>query len=288
MLVKFRRRNKEEIELVRNASLPAVQNFILYLYQRGFLKDFEVKDNGKGKLSVSGFSVHHNIPIALGGTNDFENLRLLDNKLHTFIHKYYLDIYVQKNSLIAPEGSNVVIPDLNVISTCRQYEELIIRTMKENSQKLKKDLQSKGTNLAGEVIGKYKLDSLAHLKMKHLLNSLVEQKGITPKMMSVGTLLPISKVNHLLNTGVFENAFMSVRVAKFFHLEMDYFEKLRVKFEIEDVRGNAREVVGLVIPYDEMFVKMPINERINYLERQEIRYFLNEQDDEEYYRRFAA
>lgn len=38
--------------------------------------------------AVKNYDIHHKVPVAFGGNNDFDNLILIDKKLHAAIHRY--------------------------------------------------------------------------------------------------------------------------------------------------------------------------------------------------------
>ena len=49
-------------------------------------------------------SVHHIIPRSEGGTNDFENLSLLDRQMHAFIHHLIQLLDNQANKWLTQTG----------------------------------------------------------------------------------------------------------------------------------------------------------------------------------------
>lgn len=76
------------------------------------LRAMGIKDDGlalmrEGK-SVNGFNVHHNLPIAGGGTNDFRNLTIMPIPPHDELHHNIIDPQLKKGS--TGHGMTIKLP----------------------------------------------------------------------------------------------------------------------------------------------------------------------------------
>ncbi|KFN04704.1 cytoplasmic protein [Bacillus clarus] len=100
--ITYTKRSKEEAAKLRRVFQNTVKKEFLYglatnpekvlELKKAGISDFEIENMKKGK-NPSGWQVHHNFPLDDGGTNDFENLTLIQN------HPYHKAITNTQNTL---------------------------------------------------------------------------------------------------------------------------------------------------------------------------------------------
>lgn len=69
--------------------------YVRWLYDNGFLHKYTGKMNvmeAANGIVPYGFCVHHIVPLYAGGDNRFSNLMLMEDDVHKFVHRYFLDI----------------------------------------------------------------------------------------------------------------------------------------------------------------------------------------------------
>ncbi|HDR8070591.1 TPA: HNH endonuclease [Bacillus cereus] len=100
--ITYTKRSKEEAAKLRRVFQNTVKKEFLYSLatnpekvlelKKAGISDFEIENMKKGK-NPSGWQVHHDLPLDDGGTNDFENLTLIQN------HPYHKAITNTQNTL---------------------------------------------------------------------------------------------------------------------------------------------------------------------------------------------
>ncbi|MFI8707607.1 WXG100 family type VII secretion target [Bacillus sp. NPDC077411] len=100
--ITYTKRSKEEAAELRKTFKNTVRKQFLYSLatdpekilelKKAGIPDFEIENMKKGK-NPTGWQVHHNLPLDDGGTNDFENLTLIQN------HPYHKAITNTQNTL---------------------------------------------------------------------------------------------------------------------------------------------------------------------------------------------
>lgn len=113
------------------------RKFLMYLYQNNYLQPYEKlldMESIKQGIVPSDFEIHHICPLFAGGKNDFDNLVLIDKKLHAFIHLNYFDKVIEK--LKYGEERIITQPDLKKVCIFEEYQPKIIRFIRRKRERL--------------------------------------------------------------------------------------------------------------------------------------------------------
>lgn len=92
-----------------------------------------------GKLP-SGYSIHHILPLYGGGDNKLDNLQIVDDKLHKFLHTCF---FIGKNKkFIYGKSVRIKVPALKPVASLDDYTEFVKKHMawhmREDLEKIKR------------------------------------------------------------------------------------------------------------------------------------------------------
>lgn len=95
-----------------------------------------------GKLP-DGYFVHHILPLYGGGSNDLDNLQIVDAKIHNFLHACFF--HCRDEKFLYDKPVKIRLPCLKPVADINDYQEFVKKHMayylRDELQKKKKKLQ---------------------------------------------------------------------------------------------------------------------------------------------------
>ena len=100
---------RKQSDLVREAFTKQYSREFKDYAIREHIKDHQPENNDHNCLPVDlhTYQTHHILPVSLGGTNDFDNLSLVERQMHAYIHEI---LSSQTKGMLAGTTRKILIP----------------------------------------------------------------------------------------------------------------------------------------------------------------------------------
>lgn len=143
MKVKLYRQPPEIVRAKRNQFEKKVKaDFIKYLYYKGSLNrlvpQIDIEAAKEGKVPVN-FDIHHNHLIAYGGDNDFDNLSLVERRVHRYAHENIIDIQIKMALLKRKDEIDLfALKQVCLFEDCTIHAQMLIKRYEEDKSNKEK------------------------------------------------------------------------------------------------------------------------------------------------------